>query len=55
MFFRPKKSPQSEPALPTRQSLRLQNKDPTGVTLPDSPKNNNSYSQPVDEHVSIIC
>jgi len=46
---RPKKSLPSIPALPTRQSLRLQNKDPDGVALPDSPKNN-SFSQPVDEH-----
>lgn len=34
--------------LPTRQSLRLRNKDPDGVTLPDLP----IKQEPVDEHVS---
>ena len=34
--------------LPTRQSLRLRNKDPDGVTLPDLPIKH----EPVDEHVS---
>lgn len=43
---RPKKSSQG-PLLPTRQSLRLRNKDPDGITLPDQPL---EISQPVDEH-----
>ena len=34
--------------LPTRQSLRLRNKDPDGVTLPELP----IKQEPVDEHVS---
>ena len=34
--------------LPTRQSLRLRNKDPDGVTLPDLP----IKQEPVDQHVS---
>lgn len=47
--YRPKKSPPSGPALPTRQSLRLRNKDPDGVPLPDPPP---EMYQSVDEHVS---
>ena len=51
MYFssRPKKSSQVGPLLPTRQSLRLRNKDPDGIQLPDQPL---EISQPVDEHVS---
>lgn len=51
MYFssRPKKSSQVGPLLPTRQSLRLRNKDPDGIALPDQPL---EISQPVDEHVS---
>lgn len=48
--YRPKKSSQVGPLLPTRQSLRLRNKDPSGIALPDQPL---EMSQPVDEHVSI--
>lgn len=48
--YRPKKSAQVGPLLPTRQSLRLRNKDPSGIALPDQPL---EMSQPVDEHVSI--
>lgn len=44
---RPKKSSQVGPLLPTRQSLRLRNKDPDGIALPDQPL---EISQPVDEH-----
>jgi len=53
MFFdyRPKKSSKAGPLLPTRQSLRLRNKDPNGIVLPDQPLD---ISQPVDEHVSNI-
>lgn len=51
IYFRPKKSPQSGPVLPTRQSLRLRNKDPQGLALPDTPENT---SEPVDEHVSMM-
>ena len=47
--FRPKKSPQVGQLLPTRQSLRLRNKDPNGIALPDQQL---EISQPVDEHVS---
>ncbi|KAM7436162.1 WD repeat-containing protein 76 [Porites harrisoni] len=43
---RPKKNPREAPMLPTRQSLRLRNKDPDGVTLPDLP----IKQEPVDEH-----
>lgn len=48
--FRPKKSSQIGPLLPTRQSLRLRNKDPDGIALPDQPL---EMSEAVDEHVSI--
>ncbi|XP_078366574.1 WD repeat-containing protein 76-like isoform X1 [Oculina patagonica] len=44
---RPKKTPPAGPALPTRQSLRLRNKDPDGVALPDPPQ---EMYQSVDEH-----
>jgi len=44
---RPKKSSQIGPLLPTRQSLRLRNKDPDGIALPDQPL---EMSQAVDEH-----
>ncbi len=47
--YRPKKTPPAGPALPTRQSLRLRNKDPDGVALPDPPQ---EMYQSVDEHVS---
>lgn len=46
---RPKKSSKVGPLLPTRQSLRLRNKDPNGIALPDQPL---EISQPVYEHVS---
>ena len=45
---RPKKNFREAPMLPTWQSLRLRNKDPDGVTLPDLP----IKQEPVDEHVS---
>lgn len=45
---RPKKSPQASPSLPTRQSLRLQKKDPSGVDYHEV-KNHTSL-QTVDEH-----
>lgn len=44
---RPKKSSKVGPLLPTRQSLRLRNKDPNGIALPDQPL---EISQPVNEH-----
>ncbi|CAH3162855.1 unnamed protein product [Porites evermanni] len=44
---RPKKNFREAPMLPTRQSLRLRNKDPDGVTLPDLP----IKQEPVDEHL----
>lgn len=45
---RPKKSVQAAPALPTRQSLRIRKKDPSGVLLPEP--SNAEIHQSVDEH-----
>lgn len=45
---RPKKTTQAVPALPTRQSLRIRKKDPSGELLPE-PSSSEIY-QTVDEH-----
>jgi len=50
--YRSKKSSTVGPLLPTRQSLRLRNKDPDGIALTDQPLD---ISEPVDEHVSNNC
>lgn len=47
--YRPKKTTQAVPALPTRQSLRIRKKDPSGELLPE-PSSSEIY-QSVDEHV----
>lgn len=47
---RPKKSVQASPLLPTRQSLRLQKKNPEG--LPSLETKSQTSSPTVDEHVS---
>ena len=51
-FFicRPKKSVQDSPLLPTRQSLRLQKKNPEG--LPSLETRSQASSPPVDERVN---
>ena len=55
LFFficRPKKSVQASPLLPTRQSLRLQKKNPEG--LPSLETRSQTSSPPVDERVSFF-